>query len=226
MVIGPGAEPTTRYSKLTMVESAYEAKFYKNDFSNVDRPGVPIVLGHNSSNHYAPTVILSREEYCQWQLELVAKIGKCFLNVANEVDVSCIKKDHKHHLGVMQSTVSAGVAAITGTQFTPTTSPAPVLFAEQPSAGVPSHFTEPPSTSATAEKQKGRNPIVCDQCGYISYRSTDMKDHMLKHSGNLPTCQIEACKNLNNGKGREFKFGKNLKAHIKTKHDGVYHYNC
>ena len=101
MVIGPGAEPTTRYSKLTMVESAYEAKFYKNDFSNVDRPGVPIVLGHNSSNHYAPTVILSREEYCQWQLEPVAKIGKCFLNVAHEVDVSCIKEDHKHHLGVM-----------------------------------------------------------------------------------------------------------------------------
>ena len=78
MVIGPGAEPITRYSKLTMVESAYEAKFYKNDFSSVDRPGVPIVLGHNSSNHYAPTVILSREEYYQWQLELVAKIGKLF----------------------------------------------------------------------------------------------------------------------------------------------------
>ena len=53
-----------------------------------------------------------------------------------------------------------------------------------------------------------------------------MKDHMLKHSGNLPTCQIGACKDLNNGKRREFKFGKNLKAHIKTKHDGVYHYNC
>ena len=48
--------------------------------------------------------------------------------------MSCIKKDHKHHLGVMQSAVSAGVAAITGTQFTPTTSPAPVLFAEQPAA--------------------------------------------------------------------------------------------
>ena len=125
----------------------------------------------------------------------------------------------------MQSAVSAGVAAITGTQFTPTTSPAPVLFAEQPAAGVPSCLTEPPSTSATAEKQKGRNPIVCNQCGYI-YRSTDMKDHMLKHSGNLPTRQIGACKDLNNGKGREFKFGKNLKAHIKTKHDGVYHCNC
>ena len=53
-----------------------------------------------------------------------------------------------------------------------------------------------------------------------------MKDHMLKHSGNLPTCQIQACKDLNNGKGREFKFGKNFKAHIKTKHNGVYHYNC
>ena len=63
------------YSKLTMVESAYEAKFYKSDFSNVDRPGVPIVMGHNSTNHYAPTVILSRE-YSQWQLELFAKIGK------------------------------------------------------------------------------------------------------------------------------------------------------
>ena len=51
MVIGSGAEPTTGYSKLTMGESAYEAKFYKNDLSNVDRCGVPIVLGHNNRNH-------------------------------------------------------------------------------------------------------------------------------------------------------------------------------
>ena len=49
------------YSKLTMVESAYEAKFYKGDYANVDRPGAPIVLGHNSTNHYAPTVILRRK---------------------------------------------------------------------------------------------------------------------------------------------------------------------
>ena len=80
------------YSKFTMVEPAYEAKFYKGDFGNVDRPRVPIVLGHNSTSHYAPTVILSKEEYAQWQLELVAKIGKCFLNVVHEVDVSCINK--------------------------------------------------------------------------------------------------------------------------------------
>ena len=78
VAVGPGAEPTTLYSKLTMVELAYEARLYKGDFSNVDRPGVPIVLAHNSSNHYAPTVILNREEYAQWQLELVGKIVKCF----------------------------------------------------------------------------------------------------------------------------------------------------
>ena len=117
------------YSKLTMVESAYEAKFYKGDFANVDRPGVPIVLGHNSTNHYAPTVILSKEEYANWQLELVAKIGKSFLNVVHEVDVSCISKEHKRHLGVMQAAVSAEVNCITRTELTPTTSPAPVLFA-------------------------------------------------------------------------------------------------
>ena len=75
-----------------MVESAFEAKFYKGDFANVDRPGVPIVLGHNSTNHYAPTVILSKEEYANWQLELVAKIGKSFLNVVHEVDVSCYQR--------------------------------------------------------------------------------------------------------------------------------------
>ena len=60
------------YSKLTMGESAYEAKFYKGDFGNVDRPGVPVVLGHNSTNHYAPTVTLCKEECAQWQLELEA----------------------------------------------------------------------------------------------------------------------------------------------------------
>ena len=73
------------YSKLGMVESAYEAKFYKGDFANVDRPGVRIVLRHNSTNHYAPIVVLSKEEYANWQLKL-AKIGKSFLNVVHEVD--------------------------------------------------------------------------------------------------------------------------------------------
>ena len=53
-----------------------------------------------------------------------------------------------------------------------------------------------------------------------------MKDHMLSHAGNLSTCQIGICKDMNQGKGRSFKFGKNLKAHIKTKHGGVYHYKC
>ena len=53
-----------------------------------------------------------------------------------------------------------------------------------------------------------------------------MNDHMLTHSGKLSTRQIGECHKLNNGMGRKFKFGRNLKAHIKTKHQGVYHYNC
>ena len=134
------------------------------------------------------------------------------------------KKDQKNHLGVMQSAVSAGVTCITRTEFTPTTSPAPVLFAQQPAAGIPNRFTEVPSPSIVAEKQKGRNPIVCEKCGYTSYRKTDMNDHMLTHSGKLPTCQIGECPKLNNSMGRKFKFGRNPKAHIKTKHQGVYHY--
>ena len=87
----------------------------------------------------------------------------------------------------MQSAVSAGVTCITGTEFTPT-SPAPVLFAQQPASGIPSRFIEVPSPSTVAGKQKGRNPIVCEKCGYTCYRKTDMNDHMLIHSGKLPTC--------------------------------------
>ena len=86
-----------------------------------------------------------------------------FLNVIHGFDVTCIKKDQKHHLGVMQSAVSAVVTCITGTEFTPTTSPAPVLFAQQPAAGIPSRFIEVPSPSTVAGKQKGRNPIVCEK---------------------------------------------------------------
>ena len=44
---------------------------------------------------------------------------------------------------------------MTGTEFTPATSPAPVLFAQQPAAGIPSRFTEPPPFSSLPEKQKG-----------------------------------------------------------------------
>ena len=116
------------------------------------------------------------------------------------------------------------MTCITGTELTATTSPAPVLFVQQPAAG----FTEPPPSSSLPDKQKGRNLIICDQCSYSTYRSTDMRDQMLSHSGKLPTCQIDTCEDMNQGKGkgRSFKFGKNLKAHIKTKHKGVYHYNC
>ena len=60
----------------------------------------------------------------------------------------------------MRSAVSAGVTCITGTEFTPTTSPAPVLFAQQPAAGIPSRSTEAPSPSTVARKQKSRNPMV------------------------------------------------------------------
>ena len=124
----------------------------------------------------------------------------------------------------MQAAVSAGVTCITGTEFAPTISQAPVLFAQQCAAKIPSRFTEPPPPSLP-EKQKERNPKMCDQCSYTTYRSTDMKGHMF-HAGSLPTCQIGTCKVMNQGKGRSFKFGKNLKAYIKTKHEGVYHYNC
>ena len=89
-----------------------------------------------------------------WQLELVAKIGKSFLNVVHEVDVSCISKEQKHHLSVMQAAVSAGITCITGTKSTPTAFPAPVLFAQQPAAGIPSRFTEPPPPSNLPEKKK------------------------------------------------------------------------
>ena len=126
----------------------------------------------------------------------------------------------------MQAAVSVGITCITGAEFTPTTSPAPALFAQQPAAGIPSRFTEPTPPPSLPEKQKGRNQLMCDQCSYTTYRSTDMKDHMLSHAGNLPTCQIGTCKDMNQGKGRSFKFGKNLKFHIKTKHEGVYHYKC
>ena len=131
------------------------------------------------------------------------------------MDVSCINKEQKHHLGVMQAAVSAGVTCITVAEFTFTTSPAPVHFTQQPAAEIPSIFIEPPPSSSGPEKQKGRNPIVCDQYGYTCYRSTDMKDRMLSHSGQLPTCQIGDCKDMNQSKGRIFKFGKNLKAMLK-----------
>ena len=51
------------------------AKFYKGDFVNVDRPRGAYGPRAHQHNHYALTVILSKEEYAQLQLELVAKIG-------------------------------------------------------------------------------------------------------------------------------------------------------
>ena len=93
--------------------------------------------------------------------------------------------------------MSVGVTCITGTEFTPTTSPSPVLFAQQCAAGIPSRFTEPLPSFSLPEKQKGRNAIMCDQCSYTTYRSTDMKDHMLSNSEKLPTCQIGTCKDMN-----------------------------
>ena len=60
VVISPGPEPMTRHAKLTTIESACENRFYTQDLKNVDRKGIAIVLGHNASNHFCPTVIISQ----------------------------------------------------------------------------------------------------------------------------------------------------------------------
>ena len=62
----------TRHAKLTTIESACENLFYTQDLKNVDRKGIAIVLGHNASNHFCPTVIISQREYVSWQLSMLA----------------------------------------------------------------------------------------------------------------------------------------------------------
>ena len=81
----------------------------------------------------------------------------------------------------MQSAVSEVVTCITGTEL-------------EPAAGIPSRITQSPPPPSLPKKQKLRNPIMSDQCSYTTYRSTDIKGHMLSQAGNLPTCQIGTCK--------------------------------
>ena len=114
MVISPGPEAMTRHAKLTTIESACENRFYTQDLKNVDRKGIAIVLGHNASNHFCPTVIISQREYVSWQLEYVGLMASSTLTLISEVDRNNCNQSQKAILEKLDTTLAQAVRSFGG----------------------------------------------------------------------------------------------------------------
>ena len=62
VVVSRGPVPRTRQAKLMMLESACEP-FFKQDLRDIERKGYDVVFSHNASNHYCPTIAISKGNY-------------------------------------------------------------------------------------------------------------------------------------------------------------------
>ena len=230
MVISPGPEPMTRHAKLTTIESACENRFYTQDLKNADRKGIAIVLAHNASNHYCPTVIISQREYVTWQLEYVGLMASSTLTLISEVDRNNCNTSQKAILEKLDTTLAQAVRSFGGSTkpiSSATGHAKDVMFSQvQPCARESSTSTQsnPPPAGT---KEKGRKVHNCPKCTYYTMRKEDLDNHMgYKHQiGKMHFCYIGKCKK-SDGSGTQKSSKKNLRQHIRQQHKGIYLYQC
>ena len=199
MVISPGPEPITRHAKLITIESVCENCFYTQDLKNVDRKGIAIVFGHNTSNHFCPTVIISQREYVSWQLEYVELMASSTLTLISEVDKNNCNESQKALLEKLDTTLAQAVRSSGGSTkpiSSATGHAKDVMFSQ-----VPPHVGEPSSSTQSnpppvGPREKGRKVHNCPKCTYYTMRKEDLKNHMgYKHKiGKMHYCYIGKCK--------------------------------
>ena len=71
-----------------MLESACETFFFKEDLKDIERKVYGVVFSHNASNHYCPTIVISKGNYATWQLEQLVLISKGALALIDENDIN------------------------------------------------------------------------------------------------------------------------------------------
>ena len=109
VVVSPGPVPRTRQTKAYMIESASETFFYKEDLRDIEKKGYGVVFSFNASNHYCPTIVISKSNYALWQLELLAMISMGSLSLIQEIDVTQLDDFQKVHLEVFKDQLNTTI---------------------------------------------------------------------------------------------------------------------
>ena len=134
--------------------------FYTQDLKNVDRKGIAIVLGHNASNHFCPTVIISQREYVSWQLEYVGLMASSTLTLISEVDKNHCNKSQRALLEKLDTTLAQAVRSFGGSTkpiLSATGHAKDVMFSQVPSC-VGEHSSSAQSNPPPGgPMEKGRN---------------------------------------------------------------------
>ena len=185
VVVSPGPVPRTRQTKAYMIESACETFFYKEDLRDIEKKGYGVVFRFNASNHYCPTIVISRSNYALWQLEQLAMISMGSLSLIQEIDVTQLEDFQKVHLEVFKdqlsttiqlfgptigaTTCTAGaVAKASGVLFT--NAPDIIPDSQDPQRSIDQPVPASPISGTSGsqplpEKRKRSKKIyMCDQC--------------------------------------------------------------
>ena len=78
-VASPRPEPQTVSQRATMFESVHVQELYAGDFDYIERPGTPLVVVYNGSNHFCPSLVMSPKDYNKWKLNNLLK-SSCIAN--------------------------------------------------------------------------------------------------------------------------------------------------
>ena len=89
-----------------MFDSAHIQDMYPGDFDYIDRPGTPLVVVHNGSNHFCPSLVMSPKHYNKWKLDNLDTLSQTALQIFSEVDEQHISHKDKRQVAVLKDVLS------------------------------------------------------------------------------------------------------------------------
>ena len=67
------------------------------------------MFNFNATNHYCPTIVISKSNYAAWQLEQLAMISMGFLSLIQEIDVTQLADYQQVHLEVFKGQLNTTI---------------------------------------------------------------------------------------------------------------------
>ena len=198
------------------------------------------LLSTNASNHYCPTIVISKENYANWQLEQVALLSKAQLALIQEIEINDVSDVNAVHIDVLKEqlnytiqlfgpTVNTGAAAtrakakarVPGVLFTnapgiPQQTPQSSVSQPGPALLVPAPPTPQPSP---AKKNKKGKTYLCEQCSKSFYKKTDFDDHMSREHNVGKDLKCTHCDKV-------LSTQRSKKQHIRAQHLKIFKYPC
>lgn len=174
---------------------------------------MPIVILYNGRDHFMPSMLMSVIEYNQWKLEILSKLSSASLEILEDVDHQYVSPKLSVHLNTSQdnlkttvticsdtaapAVVAAASAAIRkshGPLFGQATATSPA----SPGSSIPS--AKQPSLPLRSAKKRRKKPpkeYICNKCGSVKTRQSDLDDHLLvEHQIDSPRKCLLCIKNF------------------------------